>query len=72
MNPDLEIARSHSKPGSPDYERVKAMHREAAQSLDSLSATLPQDGPLAKSKRLQQAREKLAEASAKLGKPDER
>ena len=68
--PNLEIARRDSKPGSPDYARVKTMHRTAAESLDSLSASLPKDGPPAKSKRFQQAREKLAEASAKLGKPE--
>ena len=67
--PNLEIARRTANPGSPDYERVKAMHREATRSLDDLTATLPTAGPLAKSKRIQQAREKLAEASAKLGKP---
>jgi len=70
--PNLEAARQHSKPGSPDYERVKAMHREASQSLDNLNATLPRDGPLARSKRLLQAREKLTDASAKLGKPEDR
>ena len=70
--PNFETARRDAKPGSPDYERVKAMHREATDSLDKLGAALPTDGPLSKSKRLQQAREKLADASAKLGKPDGR
>ena len=70
--PNFEIARRDAKPGSPDFERVKTMHAEAHKSLDTLSATLPSEGPLSKSKRLQQARAKLADASAKLGKPDDR
>ena len=70
--PNLESARRDSKPGSPDYERVQTIHRNAVQSLDDInSAPLP-DGPLAKSKRLRQAREKLAATAAKLGKPDDR
>ena len=70
--PNLESARRDSKPGSPDYERVQAIHRDAVQSLDNLNATPFPDGPLAKSKRLRQAREKLAATAAKLGKPDDR
>lgn len=69
--PNFETARRDSKPGSPDYERVQAMHRDAAASIDKLTASLPSDGPLAKSKRLQQVREKLADTSNKLGKPAE-
>ena len=70
--PNLEIARRDSKRGSPDYERVQAIHRDAVQSLDELNALPLLDGPLAKSKRLRLIREKLAETAAKLGKPDDR
>ena len=70
--PNLEIALRDSKPGSPDYKRVQAIHRDAVQSLDGLTATPLPDGPLTKSKRLRQAREKLAATTAKLGKPDDR
>ncbi len=68
--PNLETARRNSKEGSPDFERVKSMHRNAVQSLDGLHGTMPKDGPLAKSKRFQQLREKLADTSTKLGKPE--
>ena len=68
--PNLEAARRDSNPGSPDYERVKAMHRQATQSLDALHGTLPTDGQLTKSKRFQQLREKLADLPTKLGKPE--
>ena len=70
--PNFETARRDAKPGSPDFERTRTMHRDAAESLDKLGAALPTEGPLSKSKRLQAARAKLADASAKLGKPDER
>ena len=68
--PNLETARRDSNPGSPDYERAKAMHRQATQNLDALHGTLPTDGLLTKSKRFQQLREKLAGLPAKLGKPE--
>ena len=66
--PNFETARQNSKPGSPDYERVRTLHREATQSLEKLTATMPQEGPLTKSKRFLHVREKLGLAAAKVGK----
>jgi len=65
--PNWVVAKRNAKPGSPDYERVQATHLEAAKSLESLTAAVPRTGPLAQSKRLQLIRDRLTDASAKLG-----
>lgn len=69
LAPNLSAARTDINPRSPDYPRLREVHRQAFDNLTRTVTAVPTDGDLGNSKRAQAAREKLAAAAARIGPP---
>jgi len=70
--PNLQVAREQITPSSPDFGKLQQIHGEAARSLGDAQGLFPTSGELSKSRRVQDAREKVTTAMKEVGTPDNR
>jgi hypothetical protein len=65
--PNLDSAKERVPPGSPEYDRLVAVHANATKNLDAVKSLIPADGKWAKKKGVDDARAKLQAAAASVG-----
>ena len=66
--PNLNEAKNIPE-GSPEFVRLKEVHRTAARNIGDLAAAIPADGEWAGQKRVRDARERLTAAAGEIGQP---
>lgn len=66
LTPNLQTATAQIPPESPEYGRLKDVSKWAAADAAKVQLAIPADGRLARSPKVQKAREQLAAAAAQL------